>query len=200
MTNQITVQMAIVDFIPVVLFTISMGILLYDVYQKYRLNFIAMLTGSLLVTIGGFLKALWKLIYSLSNTDYPVLSNLFFPLQSLGFITIFIALLVIFLKKDKSKGVKTFSLSPIFICGEVVGLSGILYILLSWANRLKKPMAKVFFIISFIAMLLMGYLSSRFDNTSSMHWTAQITNIITNGSLLIGISILHKSELKNFDF
>jgi len=44
-------------------------------------------------------------------------------------------------------------------------------------------------------MLGMGYLSAKFDDSSNMHWMAQITNIISNGSLLVGVLMLHKAGL-----
>ena len=44
-------------------------------------------------------------------------------------------------------------------------------------------------------MLGMGYLGSRFDSSSKMNWIAQLTNIVSQGALLLGVIILHKAGL-----
>jgi hypothetical protein len=43
--------------------------------------------------------------------------------------------------------------------------------------------------------MAMGYLGAKFDDTSSMHWLAQCTNIISQGALFAGVWMLHKAGL-----
>ena len=60
---------------------------------------------------------------------------------------------------------------------------------------MKKGNAVICFAVSFIFMLGMGYLGSRFDSSSKMNWIAQLTNIVSQGALLLGVIILHKAGL-----
>ena len=39
------------------------------------------------------------------------------------------------------------------------------------------------------------YLSATFDDSSSMHWTAQCVNLISQGAFLWGTAILHRAGL-----
>jgi hypothetical protein len=48
-------------------------------------------------------------------------------------------------------------------------------------------------------MLAMGYLGSKFDNSSSMNWIAQATNIVSQAALLVGVLIMHKGGLAEAD-
>ena len=80
--NGITVPMAIVDFIPVLMFFFAACLLLKDLYNKMTKGAYALLaTGSIMVLICGFYKALWKILYALCICDYPLLSESFFPIQ-----------------------------------------------------------------------------------------------------------------------
>lgn len=48
------------------------------------------------------------------------------------------------------------------------------------------------FILAFVFMLAMGYLGAKFDGSSSMHWVAQLTNILSMGFFLLGTLELSK--------
>ena len=65
-------------------------------------------------------------------------------------------------------------------------------VLMLIAKKMKAIKAIILFVIAFITMLGMGYLSAKFDDSSSMHWMAQGTNIISNLALYLGVRILHK--------
>jgi hypothetical protein len=72
--------------------------------------------------------------------------------------------------------------------------------LLLTARRMKKPLAAWLFVLAFAAMLGMGYLSAKFDDSSAMHWMAQLVNIVSQGALLGGVWTLHKAGLGRTDF
>ena len=63
------------------------------------------------------------------------------------------------------------------------------------ARKLKKPLAVVLLIVSFICILGMGYLSTRDFTQAYMNWAAQLVNIIGQGSLFFAALILHRAEL-----
>ena len=49
------------------------------------------------------------------------------------------------------------------------------------------------FVLAFVFMLAMGYLGAKFDGSSSMHWVAQVTNILSMGFFLLGTLQLSKA-------
>lgn len=203
--NGITVSMAIVDFIPVALFFAAALVLQRALYNKMVKGAFALLAaGSILVLAGGAYKALWKILYALNICDYTLLSNSFFPMQGLGFVLVFLSLAGMFTKYNKKNAAQNAAV-PVFAGGlpfvafQVLGCGGAQWMLFYMAVRLKKTLAAALFVIAFAAMLCMGYLSARFDDTSAMHWLAQCVNIVSNGALLCGVLILDRAGLGRAD-
>ena len=199
--NGITITMAIVDYIPVILFFISAILLLGDLYSKLSKGYYTLLaSGSLMVFTAGTLKATWKILYALQICDYQALDISFFPMQGIGFLLFFLGLLGMFVNKKNNK---VLSVVPVFVSNmpfiilQIIGCTGAQFTLVAKSLQMKKKNAAVLFIVSFIFMLGMGYLSAKFDDSSTMHWIAQCTNIISQSSLLAGTWILHKNGLKN---
>lgn len=200
--NGITVPMAIVDFIPVVMFFLAACLLLKDLYNKMTKGAYALLaTGSIMVLIGGFYKALWKILYALCICDYPLLSESFFPIQGTGFLLVFLALIGMFTPQNKknvtlhSAAVPVLTSSMPFVILQIIGCAGMQWTMFGISLKMKKKNAAVCFVVAFIFMLAMGYLSAKFDDTPGMHWVAQLTNTVSQGSLLLGTWILHKAGL-----
>ena len=194
--NGITVTMAIVDYIPVILFFIAAILLLSDLYSKLSKGYYTLLaSGSIMVFMAGTLKATWKILYALQICDYQALDICFFPMQGIGFVLFFIGLLGMFSKK---KDIKAMSVVPVFVSNmpfiilQIIGCAGAQFALVAKSLQMKKKSAAIMFVISFIFMLAMGYLSAKFDDSSTMHWIAQCTNIVSQGALLSGTIILHK--------
>ena len=191
--NSISVPMAIIDFIPVLLFFITAVILQRDLYYKMSKGAFALLAaGSIMVLIGGIYKAGWKILYALEICDYQAINTAFFPMQGPGFLLLF--------SGNKRKDTAAVAVVPYtsnlpFIIMQVIGLGGAQMILMVKALKLKKKNAAILFIVSFIFMLGMGYLGSKFDSSSKMNWIAQVTNIISEAALLAGVVILHKAGL-----
>ena len=200
--NGITVPMAIIDFIPVVMFFFAAIILQRDLYNKLVKGAFALLAaGSIMVFIGGFYKALWKFLYALNICNFEALDIAFFPLQAPGFLLVFLGLTA--LKKKDFGSPTALAVAPvlyqsnlIFIVMQVIGFGGIQYNMARVALYMKKKLAAVLFVLSFIFVLGMGYLGAKFDDSSNMHWLAQVTNIFSEGCFLWGDMILHKEGLK----
>ena len=197
--NGITVPMAIVDFVPVLLFLITAIILQRDLYNKMGKGAFALLAaGSIMVFLGGTFKALWKLLYALEICDFQALNMALFPMQGPGFLLVFLGLLRSNKKRNDATAlaaVPVYTSNLIFIIMQTVGLAGVQAVLAIKAARMKKGNAAICFGISYIFMLGMGYLGSRFDSSSKMNWIAQLTNIVSQGALLTGVIILHKAGL-----
>ena len=202
----ISVFMALVDFIPVLLFFAAAVLLLKDLYNKMVKGAYALLAaGSIMVLIGGIYKALWKILYALAVCDYPALDTSLFTFQGPGFLLVFAALLGMFTKKNKkhvtlhSVAVPVIVSNMPFIILQIIGCTGVQGCLIAVSVKMKKKVPVLCFVLAFIFMMGMGYLGAKFDDSSSMHWLAQCTNIISQGALLAGVWLLHKAGLSKED-
>ena len=195
--NGITVFMAIVDFIPVILFFAAALLLQHDLYSSLsKTNYTLLSAGSLMIFTGGALKATWKILYALNICDFVALDISFFPFQGIGFLFVFLSL-TSFCSKKLLSVVPVFASNMPFVILQVIGCAGTQFVLMTKSLQMKKISAALMYLVSFIFMLGMGYLSAKFDDSSSMHWLAQCTNIISQGTFLSGTLILHQSGLKN---
>lgn len=207
--NGITVPMAIVDFIPVALFFAAAVLLQRDLYNKMVKGAYALLAaGSIMVLISGVYKATWKILYALGVCDFSALDVSFFPMQAPGFVLVFLSLIGMFSRYNKEKGKeRLLSAAPVplfvsnmpFVALQTLGCVGTQWCLFAMALRMKKKSAAVLFVLAFISILGMGYLSSQFDDSSSMNWLAQCVNIVSQGTLFLGVLILHRAGLAQPD-
>ena len=82
-----SVSMAIVDFIPVILFLIAAVLIQRGLYEQMSKGAFALLSaGTIMVFCAGFMKALWKLLCAMNLCDFERLNQTFFPMQALGFL------------------------------------------------------------------------------------------------------------------
>lgn len=159
--NGITVSMAIVDFIPVVLFFAAAVLLQRDLYNKMVKGAYALLaTGSVMVLIGGLFKAGWKILYALSICDYPLLENSFFPMQGPGFLLVFLALVGMFTPWNRGRtvtmsvaAVPVYTSSMPFVIMQTVGCAGAQWSLFALSLKMRQRLAAVMYVISFWFML-----------------------------------------------
>ena len=189
-----TIEMALVDYIPVILFAIAGVILARDLKNKMGgLNHLIFSLGMTAIAVAGAAKASWKLLVAANIADIQILNKMFMPTQSVGFLLAGLALILMLMaKKNRLNGVNTF----VFIGMMVAGLALIDTVLAILAAKLKKGGAVALFIISFLCSLCMGYLSSRDFTEAIWNWIAQCVNIVGQGALLLGAISLHKGGLK----
>ncbi|MBR3228205.1 MAG: hypothetical protein IKF68_06645 [Erysipelotrichaceae bacterium] len=195
--KEFSVPMAIVDYIPVLLFLLSAVIIAGDLKKKMSaLSYWLFVAGAVLVTCAGFLKATYKLLYALGVGDFVWMSNQMFSNQSIGFLLAGIGIIMYAVKPDKNKNyafLPTMALVGIMVVGLGAMDAGLCFI----ANKMKKRSALVCFIISFFMSLSMGYLSTKDFDQAYMNWVAQGVNIVGQGLLYLGCRTLHKAGLKN---
>ena len=163
-----SVSMAIVDFIPVILFLIAAVLIQRGLYEQMSKGAFALLSaGTIMVFCAGFMKALWKLLCAMNLCDFERLNQTFFPMQALGFLLAgisIVALLFFPQQKEPLLAAGTpavFGGTMIFVSMMVLGcfcFSGGLGV---YALRQKKKKAAVLFWAAFLFMMAMGYLSSR---------------------------------------
>lgn len=193
-----TIEMALVDYIPVVFFAIASVILLIDLKNKMNLlNYVIFALGMGGVTIAGACKATWKLIYAASQVDVSFLNEMFLPTQSVGFLLAGLGILLMFFIKH-NKG-KHYAISPFVFIGMMVAGLGLLDTgLCILAGKLRKKGVIAIFVLSFICSLYMGYLSSQDFTEAIWNWIAECVNVVGQGTLLLGVVILHKNGLREF--
>ena len=201
-----TVSMALVDYIPVLLFALAAILLLRDLYRKMtRTAFALFATGVTNITVAGVLKATWKLLYAAGVCNFEALNAMFFPTQSIGFMLAGVGIVLMLCKKQKGATAMAavappvFSGTFVFVGLMVVGLGMMDTVLCILAAKLKKPWLIAIFILSFVCSLGMGYLSSKDFAEASMNWIAEGVNVVGQGTLLLGAYLLHKNGLADLD-
>ena len=199
--------MALADYVPVILFTISAVILMRDLYNKMSKGAFALFAAGLIdVTCAGALKATYKLLYAADICDFEALSDLFFPMQSLGFLLAGIGALAMLCHKQSSDASEgslpaavlvpaLFKGTFVFVGLIVAGLAMLDVSLCALSRKLKKPGLIAVFILSFIFALCMGYLSSKDFAEASMNWIAEGVNMAAWGLFLLGVVTAHKNGL-----
>ena len=199
--KEFSVPMALVDFVPVLLFAAAGVILMRDLYNKMSKGAFALFAAGLIdVTGAGALKALYKLLYAAGICDFTPLSDMFFPVQSIGFLLAGIGILAMLLHRQGKNAVyaaapPVFTGTFVFVSFMVLGLGLLDGVLCILARKLKKPGLILCFLVSFAASLCMGYLSSRDFTRTAMNWIAEGTNVLGQGALLIGVILAHKNGM-----
>jgi len=199
--NDFSLSMALADYIPVIFFGIASVILLRDLYEKMCKGAYALFSAGVIeVFTAGALKATWKLLYALGVCDFRALDEMFFPVQSIGFLLAGIGILSMLVRKKQGNVLMAaappvFSGTFVFVTLMVAGLGIMDAVLCILSVKLKKPILIAVFVVSFICSLCMGYLSSQNFAEASMNWIAEGVNIIGQGTLLLGTVLLHKSGL-----
>lgn len=198
-----SIPMALVDYIPVIFFGITMIMLQRDLYNKMSKGAFGLFAaGTINVFCAGFLKATWKLLYAAGICDFQVLNTLFLPLQSIGFLLIGVGLVGMFCRKKQTAALAVappvFSGSMVFIMLMVVGLGCLCTSLSIIAAKMKKKAVVIIFVLAFVCYMGMGYMSSQDSTSAVINWIEQGINCVGQGLLLWGVAVLHKAGLEKF--
>lgn len=199
-----SISMSLVDYIPVIFFGIGAVLLMRDLYNKMSKGAFALFAaGTINVFCAGALKATYKLLYATGTCDFEALNNMFFPVQSIGFLLAGIGLLAMICHKQSKNTLlavapPVFSGTFVFVGLMVAGLGLMDAVLCILAAKLKKPAVIALFALSFICSLCMGYLSSQDFAKASMNWIAEGVNVVGQGTFLAGTVLLHKNGLAEF--
>lgn len=200
--NDFSIVMALVDYVPVILWGAASILLQRGLYPKMmKGSFALFAAGTINVFAAGFLKATWKLLYAAGICDFTALNTLFFPLQSIGFLLAGAGVIAMLLQKRAA----ALAIAPplyqgtfLFVGLMVTGLGcmcgGLGYV----AVKMRRRGAVACFALSFVCSLCMGYLSSQDFASAAMNWIAEIVNILGQGALLLGALSLEKAGIKTF--
>ena len=180
-----SVPMALADFIPVILFIISTVTLQRGLYDRMSKGAFAVFSaGTIMVICAGLFKACWKLLYGAGICDFARLNQAFFPMQSVGFLLAGIAVIaMVFFKQDEDRNMyqiaapAVFSGTIIFILAMVFGSLGLCGGLAIESRRRDKAKSVILFILTFIFLLMMGYLGTKDFSKPSMNWIGEGVNL-----------------------
>ncbi len=209
--------MALVDYIPVLMFLAAAVILQRDLYKSMSKGAFALFSaGTITVFVAGFYKATWKLLYAAGVCDFTPLNKSFFPMQTTGFVLAALGMLALLCHKqgDENKlnsvavipalGVLLTAAAPteysgtmIFVMLMVLGVLILDVGLIIISARKKQILAAVIYGISFVFVMGMGYLSSKDFAEASMNWIAEFTNVLGQGTFLLATWMLHKKAFAN---
>ena len=186
-----SVPMALVDYLPDILFLIAAVTLQRGLYYRMSKGAFAVFSaGTIMIFCAGLFKATWKLLLSLGICDFERLSQCFFPMQSVGFLLAGAGIVaMVFFKQDGGEkmyaaAAPVFSGTFIFVGAMVLGALGMCGGLAVESKRRNKTRSMIFFLLTFIFMLMMGYLSSKDFEKASMNWIAEGVNVIAWGLFL----------------
>ena len=210
-----SVDMALVDYIPVICFAIGAIILLRDLYNKMSKGAFALFSAGVIdVTMAGALKATYKLLYALGVCDFTKLDAMFFPVQSIGFLLAGLGVIAMLTHPQEEKKLNSIALPAmlvvmtavapevftgtfVFVGLMVAGLGLLDVALCILSKKLGKPGLIAFYVFSFVCCLGMGYLSSKDFAEASMNWIAECVNVVGQGTFLAGAIALHKNGLSD---
>lgn len=198
-----TISMALMDYIPVIFFGITAVLLLRDLYNKMFKGAYALLAaGCVNVFLAGFCKATWKLLYAANICNFVALEEMFMPVNSLGLLFTGLSLIGMIAWKRKSVMLSAapvaFTSSMPFIVLMVVGLGGMCASLSILSAKMKKGAVMILFILSFVCAMAMGYMSGQDSTLAWVNWAEQSINVVSQGCLMLGVIILHRSGLKEW--
>lgn len=186
-----TTPMALMDFVPVLLFGAAWVVLYKDLKNKLDLCAGLLLPlGAATVFAAGFFKAVWKLQNALGVQPVELFNKAFFPTQSIGFLLLGVGMLALMYAKRRGARSLTMVWVMLMVLGNLGMSAGLVYV----ASKLKKK-AIPLFIVAFVCSMMMGYLSSRDFAQASMHWVAQSVNTLGQLLLLLGARMLRKAGL-----
>lgn len=199
--KEYSVIMSLVDYIPVVLYLIAAIVLQRALYPRMSKGAFALFAaGTIDVFCAGALKATYKLLYALGICDFAPLSDMFFPVQSIGFLLAGIAMIALISHKQ-GKGTTALAVAApvlwkgtaLFVAMMIAGAGMMDAGIIVLAKRHKKRAIIVLMVISFAFLLGMGYLSSRDFAAASMNWIAEGVNIVAMGTLLVSSLMLSRA-------
>ena len=197
----VSVPMALMDYIPVIFFGLTGSILCRDLFGKMSRQVYTMFSaGAVFIFVAGLLKATWKLLYGAGICDFQVLNSMMLPVQSIGFLLTGIAVVLMLTgKKAPVLAVPpVFGGSMVFIPMMVLGLGAIVTVLSILAAKLKKKGLIALFVLSFLASLAMGGMASQDSSQAWVNWVEQSLNCMGQGALMLGVVLLDRAGLKEY--
>ncbi|MCM1188753.1 MAG: hypothetical protein NC541_05615 [bacterium] len=199
-----SIPMALVDFIPVILFVAGAVVLQREFYDHMSKGTFAVFSaGTITVFMAGLFKACWKLLYAAGICDFTALNECFFPMQTTGFVLAALGMTAMLCGRRKKAALYSVGAVPavysgtmLFVALMVLGVAVLDGGLIVMAVKRKKKAAVAVFLVSFVFVLGMGYLSSKDFADPAMNWMAEGVNIVGQGAFLAGALMIREKREK----
>ena len=183
---------ALYDFVPVIFFLIGAIYLVRTATMicGMRCRRLA-IVGSLLIFLGGFLQALWKLLFTTGVGDFQLMSEIQFALVAPGFLLLLIV--VIWMARSENEAERRREVLipaiaawkiPLLIVMTLASM-GVMGILTYIAFRQKAKLAATGFIVAFLCLVGMGAMASG-EQTLARQWMEQSINSVGQLGFMIG--------------
>lgn len=197
MSEDFPLSLALMDFVPVFAF-LAGSFYLVRIAKMVRGAPCSrmVMAGAVLGFLGGFLKAGWKLLYSLHVADIRILSEVQFIFMGLCFLAILVAVILVARGKGKSAGIGLMAIAPwklpflMLMVLTALGANGILTYV---SFRRGAKLAAVGFIVAFIALLSMGGLASGDQTSAASQWIEEGINTLGQLGYLAGSILLYRN-------
>lgn len=192
--------LALVDFIPNMAFALGVYFLIRLIRYECGKSCAALtLTGSLLVFLGGILKAIWKLL-SMTMTPMANVSSLTeiqFALMASGFLLMLIG--VVWLNRRGSQFAPAATMLPWkipLLVTMVLSSMGMYSTLIYMSLRRQTKWAAFGFMVALLSVLAMGGLTAG-DQTIARQWVAECVNSIGQSCFALGCYLLYRVSIKS---
>ncbi len=196
MEDSYPLALALFDFVPVTFFLIGASFLarIATWVCGDRCGRLAMF-GALLIFLGGFSKAIWKLLYTIEAGDFQLLSDLQFILLAPGFLALLVA--VIFIAHSKKIEYRTavlmLAIAPWkipFLIVMTLASMGVQGILTHISFRRNAKLAASGFVVAFVCLVGMGAMASG-EQTLARQWLEQSVNTVGQMGFMLGAILLY---------
>lgn len=188
-------SIALFDFVPVMMFLVGAFFLVRIAIQMRSSPCGRMaMAGSLLVFLGGFLKATWKLLYAANLADIRWMSEVQFALIAPGFLALLVTAILMARGRRKVAAPPVMAIAawkiPLLAVMTLssMGAQGILAYL---SFRRRVPLAAVGFIIAFLCLVGMGGMASS-EQTIVKQWIEESINTLGQLGFMIGAILLQR--------
>lgn len=191
-----SIGLALLDFVPNIAFLIGAFYLVRVArYVKGRRCGRMVMAGSLLIALGGILKAAWKLIYASGGPDLQLMSQVQFILVAPGFLALLISTILLARKHGPIGATPMLAIAAwkipflfvMTLCS--LGAQGILAYI---AFKRKVPLAAAGYIVAFMGLLAMGGLASA-GQSIGMQWIEEGINSAGQIGFMLGSLLLEKN-------
>jgi len=193
------ISIALFDFIPVTMFLVGAFFLVRIALQMRGSPCGRMaMAGALLVFLGGFLKAVWKLLYAANVADVRWMSEVQFAMVAPGFLALLVTAILL-ARGRKKAAAPLLAIAPwkipllAIMTLSSMGAQGILAYL---SFRRRVPLAAAGFIVAFLCLVAMGNMASG-EQTIAKQWIEESINTLGQLGFMLGAILLHRDVRRN---
>jgi hypothetical protein len=197
-----SLELSLFDFVPNVAFLVGALFLVRTAQFAWSRRCAWLMTvGTLLVFLGGTLKAIWKLFYTIGVGDVRILSEAQFVMLAPGFLLLLMSVVVLTRDGRPGAGVSDQSTAlalvawkiPFLVMTTLFSISA--YGLLTYlAFRRGAHLAGMLFIVAVLCLLAMSGMAGA-EQTIARQWIEQGINSVGQGTFAMASFFLYRAYL-----